>query len=105
MDVTQIGNQEFENLAFKIRDGIIFRDLDDEVIIMDTNSGRYSGLNETGARIWTMIAESCNIRTIIETLCREYNANETLVMNETREFIQNLLAQELIETADAEENS
>lgn len=101
MDISTLDNDQFGRLKFKIRDEVIFRDLDGEMIIMDTDSGSYSGLNETGARIWTLISESRSMARVMSLLQDEYEVSSDSFVEDVRAFIQNLLDENLVEVEDA----
>lgn len=43
--------------SIEIPDEILSRELDGEAVLLDLRSGKYFGLNGTGARIWTMMKD------------------------------------------------
>ena len=85
------------NMKVTFKENVIFRDLDDEMIIMDMNSGKYFGLNETGARIWSLLNENQKIKDIIEKLSDEYDITKEQCEKEVKKFISTLLEKGLID--------
>ncbi len=105
MDISILNNEQFGKLNFKIREDVVYRNVDDEMIIMDMVSGRYSGLNETGARIWTLLSEHNNIARVLDILKDEYAISNDSFSEDVKEFIQSLLDQKLIEVIDVEQTA
>jgi PqqD family protein of HPr-rel-A system len=52
--------------------GLTAAHLGDEAVLLDTNSGRYYGLNELGARIFELAKTSTSVRQIMDALLQEY---------------------------------
>ena len=96
MDFLKLTNDNFSELKIQIKKDVIFKELDDEMIIMDMNSGRYFGLNETGAKIWSLLNDHHNIGTIINLLHDEYEISKEKCKKEVIAFIQDILDKGLI---------
>lgn len=60
---------------FTLSKDAVFRDLDGEAVILDLGAGTYFGLNAVGARMWQLLGEHSVLRTVFDTLCREYDAS------------------------------
>jgi PqqD family protein of HPr-rel-A system len=52
--------------------GLTAAHLGDEAVLLDTNSGRYYGLNELGARIFELAKTSTSVQQIMDALLQEY---------------------------------
>ncbi len=50
-------------------------DLTGEAAILNLNDGMYYGLNEVGARIWSLLSEPITVGRIRDELEREYDVN------------------------------
>ncbi|MBE9052606.1 PqqD family protein [Nostocales cyanobacterium LEGE 11386] len=50
----------------------IFSDIGGEAVILHLKTGIYHGLNEVGARIWTLIQEPKAVKDIKQNLLEEY---------------------------------
>ena len=53
---------------------VLFRQLDDEGVLLDLKSGTYFGLNDVGARTWQLIAEHGALSRVVDVLLLEYAA-------------------------------
>lgn len=61
------------NNSFTLSNDAVFRDLDGEAVILDLGSGTYFGLNAVGARMWQLFEQHAGLRTVFDSLCREYD--------------------------------
>jgi len=51
---------------------VLFRQLDDEAVLLDLKSGTYFGLNDVGARAWHLIVEFGALARVRDLLIEEY---------------------------------
>jgi len=59
--------------TLRIRTDVVFRQLDDEAVLLDLKSGTYFGLNPVGTRIWQLLGERAALSSVLETLSGEYD--------------------------------
>lgn len=59
--------------GFKIAESVIAREVAGEMVVLDIESGTYFGLNEVGARIWTLLSENETPADIALKLASEYD--------------------------------
>lgn len=97
INIAQLDDQQFYNLKIVFKEDTIFRKLDDEMIIIDMNSGKYFGLNETGARIWTLLNEFNDIKKVQGSLLDEYNISEEECLKELKRFLQTIYEKGLVD--------
>lgn len=69
----------------------------DDVAILNLDSGVYYGLNQVGARIWSLIAEPKTVRQIQEDVCAEYDVQPDQCYEDLRSFFMRLADAELVE--------
>jgi hypothetical protein len=55
-----------------VAEHVLFRQLDDEAVLLDLKSGTYFGLNEVGARAWQLILDHGHLQRVLEVLQDEY---------------------------------
>jgi hypothetical protein len=60
--------------TLRIRTDVVFRQLDDEAVLLDLKSGTYFGLNPVGTRIWQLLGEQASLSAVLDTLAGEYDA-------------------------------
>ena len=84
-----------------ISEQVLEQQLDDEVILLDLESGRYFGLQEVGGRAWRILATSGNTDAVQAELLTEYDIEEDVLRQDLGELWQNLLAAGLVTLAPA----
>lgn len=70
---------------------------DDEVIIINMESGNYFSLNNTGAYVWTLIEASYQAEGIAGRLCDEFEGADASTASHVDELLDKLLNEGLIE--------
>ena len=66
---------------------VLTQEVGGETVILDLKSETYFGLDKVGTRIWQLLVEQEDIRTITATMMNEYDVEE----NQVEKDIQNLL--------------
>ncbi len=75
--------------AFVNKD-ILVNTIDDEVVMMSLEKGKYYGLNEVGSRIWELIQEPIKLSDLVENLISEYDISKETCIADTCRFLQQL---------------
>lgn len=78
-----------------VRPDVVFRALGTEAIILNLESGVYFGLNEVGARIWTLLLEH-DLGTAVATLTAEYDAPADEIERDVLALVNELVAKGLV---------
>ncbi|HYU35253.1 MAG TPA: PqqD family protein [Thermoanaerobaculia bacterium] len=76
---------------------VLFRDLAGEGVLLELDSGRYFGLNETGTRMWRLLVQHGRVEAALEALLEEYEVPRDRLREELLEFVDALLAQRLLD--------
>ena len=79
-----------------VPDGVMFRELDGEAVILNVNTEHYFGLDEVGTRIWMVLTTAESIQAGIETLLEEYDVERDRLENDIRELLAQLIEHGLI---------
>lgn len=80
-----------------IPNGVMFRDLEGEAVLLELGTGRYFGLNETGTRIWLLLQEHGSVESALQAMLKEFDVAEDLLRNELLSFVDTLSSQRLVE--------
>ena len=80
-----------------VRPDQLSSDLDGETILLHMTSGLYYGLNDVGARIWSLIQTPQTLASLRETLLSEYDVTSDVCDQELNALLTDLNAAELIE--------
>lgn len=76
-------------IRYQVAPRVLFQGVHGEMVLLDLASERYFGLNEVGARIWTLLQEGMSTVAIVDTLEREFEAPRERLEQD----LQGLLAQ------------
>jgi hypothetical protein len=76
---------------------VLFRQLDDEAVLLDLKSGTYFGLNDVGARAWHLIVEHGSLSRVRDVMVQEYAAEAEVVERELLALAAQLVARRLVE--------
>ena len=71
-------------------------DLDGEKVMMNLDKGEYFMMNEVGSRIWEIINEPMNVKSIVDALRSEYEVDEETCKDTVIEFLGRLNNADLI---------
>jgi hypothetical protein len=72
-------------------------DMGGEEIILNLKTGIYFGLDEVGARIWSLLKEPRSVASILETLLAEYDVESERCKADLLALLENLSGAQLIE--------
>ena len=70
--------------------------LSDGAVLLNLQTKRYFSLNETGTRIWELVQQTADEETIVATMLREYEVDETMARTEVRRILDELIDAQLI---------
>jgi hypothetical protein len=76
---------------------ILFRQLQEESVLLEPESGQYFGLNETGTRMWSLLAQHGRIESALAELRTQYDVPFERLQEELLEFVDQLASQNLLE--------
>jgi hypothetical protein len=79
-----------------VPDDVVFRELDDEAVLLQVETGRYFGLDPVGARMWTVLREAGSVGEALEILCEEYDASRQRLRDDLQELVSALAERRLI---------
>ena len=71
--------------------------IDDEVVMMNIQSGKYYGMDTIGSRIWELINEKIQVQQVIDQLIEEYDVSAEQCQNDVLEFLDELNQNKLVE--------
>ena len=75
---------------------IITNEIDDEVLMMSIEDGKYYGLNAVGSEIWKLIEEPKTLEEIIPALMEIFEIDEDSCRKESLEFIESMIKNNII---------
>lgn len=69
---------------------------DGELVMLDTEAGRYMGLSPVGTRIWELIEQPRTVAEIADLLQSEYDVSAEVCRRETLAFVAQLAENGLV---------
>ena len=76
-------------------------DLEGEVAILNLKAGVYYGLDDVGARIWTLLQEPKTVSEIRDVILQEYDVEAERCERDLLALLQRLADEGLVEVEDA----
>lgn len=83
-------------MKYQIPATVFIQEIDDEVILLDTESQEYFSLNGVGKNILDLISENLTHEEIVEELSQMYEADKPLIDSDLSNFIKALQEKGLI---------
>ena len=80
----------------KPADGVVFKQVGDELVLLDFDRGIYYGLDPIGARMWQLLAAGQSADAAVEVLVDEYDVSREEVMRDLDRLISELREQRLL---------
>jgi hypothetical protein len=59
--------------SYRVCDGVVFRELDGEAVLLNLDSGMYFGLDRVGTRVWQVLEQHGRLDAVVERLLEEYD--------------------------------
>ncbi|MEM8994224.1 MAG: PqqD family protein [Acidobacteriota bacterium] len=88
-----------------INDDVLFRQLDDEAVLLDLDSQRYFGLDAVGTRLWALLQEDPSLPRAREILLAEFDAGPEVLDGDLEVFLSELVERELVKLEGLDEPS
>lgn len=77
--------------------GFLVSELGNEIVMMNTRTGDYIGLNEVSADIWKLLEQPVKTEDLISNLTKRYEVDKEICETETIACLNNMLTQNLIQ--------
>lgn len=81
--------------------GSVSANLGGEEVLLNLETGVYYGLNEVGAKIWSLIEQPCPVGKIHEAILAEYDVKPDQCIADMQALLANLSEANLIEVRNA----
>lgn len=77
--------------------GVLVRELGGEMVLLHLDSEAYFGLDEVGARMWTLLTTADSFEIAFQTLLAEYEVDENLLRQDMTALLEQFLEYGLVE--------
>jgi hypothetical protein len=76
--------------------GVVHETFDDEVVIIDFDSGSYYSLNESGTAVWSLLQGGATVSGIVAEMGRRYEGEQAQIEEAVRQLVDELRQENLI---------
>jgi hypothetical protein len=91
----------WDNKSFEIKKGVLWKELENELVVLNLKDGSYFTFNESARQIWSCLIENQDLNTIVENLVNKYSISTIQATNDVEELLSLFLKEELIVTTDS----
>lgn len=89
-------------MKIQIGDDVVWREVDEQVVIFDTARNQYFGLDGSGGAMWRTLVECGSTEAALESLADDFDADPNELRNDLEALVKNLVERGLLQTvADA----
>jgi len=85
-----------DDLRVEVAPDVVFREVAGEAVLLDLATQRYYSLDETGTRMWALLAEHGTLAAAAERLLAEYEVAPEVVERDLRDLVERLAAEGLV---------
>lgn len=79
------------HMALTIRKDLLTHQLDGQAVLLDLASGKYLGLNETGAIVWALLLQGTEPSEVANRLARTFSVELEAAQSDVDRFIADLM--------------
>jgi len=84
-------------MRYKIKKGVLWREVEGEVVIVKEHTHDNCYLNYTGSEVWNMIDKGMDVINICSNLTKVYNADLKRIEKDVEIIINDLISSKIIE--------
>ncbi len=84
-------------MTFNVPGHVHFRQMHDEVVILDGRKERFLALNRTAAKIWGVLVEGGSTEDAVEALINEFDVKREAAQQDVNALLGKLLERQLLE--------
>ena len=86
--------------SFKLKPSTVHERFGDETVILNLDSGSYYSAQGTGTVIWNLVSDGASEAAILQHMRAEYAGNGDEIASATAKFLDQLVAESLVEPDD-----
>lgn len=84
------------NTMIKRKEGLDCTSLNDDMVMMDLEQGKYYSFNAVGTQIWEKIENPIAVGTLVQQLMSEYQVDQEACQQQVLEFVEMLHSAQLV---------
>jgi len=79
-------------------DGVVWRELEGEVVLLDLRSSMYFTLNSTGKLLWDVLAQPATAQSLAASIVDAYGVSDAQAASDVEAFLGALAAHDLVQS-------
>ena len=81
----------------RIPEGVLFKELAGETVLLNLNTGIYFGLDPVGTRMWQLLEDHRQLHDVLPILLQEFDVGEERCRADLLELVSSLCSHKLLE--------
>ena len=77
-------------------DDVLYRELDEEAVLLHLGRGIYFGLDQVGRRVWELIVANGHVGAVVEALIAEFDVERERAEKDTLDLVKALAENDLV---------
>ena len=82
--------------TYGVPEGVVFRDVEGETVILDMNNGTYFGLDPVGTRMWQLLIEHARLDAVVTALLAEFEVDPGTLRADLLDLVTALESKQLL---------
>ena len=79
-----------EKQVFELSSEVLFQEVSGELVLLDMASESYFGLDEVGARVWSILGEGQSFGQVLDRLLEEYDVDRATLESDVAALLDSL---------------
>ncbi len=79
------------------KSGLLFNEIDGEVVMLSIENSEYYGMDKVGSRIWHLLEKPMRLRELVSALMEEFEVTEEQCTTDTIAFLKKITDKKLID--------
>ena len=92
----QVDKKNLLQKEYKVAEDVLFRQVENEGILLHVSSGTYYSLSETSIMFWQALSDAKSLMPVVELITNEYEVKRDRVLEDLQSFLQDLSARGII---------
>jgi len=88
------------NVKIKIDSRVFAQEVDSEMVLFNSDSENYFGLDEVGTTIWNQINNSNDLQVVFNNMLKKYDVDKSILEKDLMMFIEKLKNSGLVEVVE-----
>jgi hypothetical protein len=86
--------------AVKVAPGVVFQEVEGEMVLLELEAGRYYVLDDVGARCWQLLADLGEVEAVVGAMLAEFDVDEATLRTDLDALLARLTAAGLVVSSD-----